>query len=172
MQGDVGEAQHTYKVVSLSHSTSSPAEFEFATRRVGLKIVGCTDIQVRESTAVAKLADALVICWTSRLARSLLGDTFGRYCVEIGDSLAVYRAITHQLKSAVEVKDGFAGKVQYRARLFLDAEPEPAPLGFVKPAKYADQEEVRMLWTLKNAEDLKPLVIYAPEVGRYCRLLD
>ena len=116
------------------------------------------------------IEDAYVLCCTEHFAPELLGDTFGRFCVEISSSIEFFEHITRELAKVTTVLEGTIARISYRSNTFVDAEPGDVPLGFLKARdRYADQREVRMLWRVDQATPLGVIEVNVSEAFQHCR---
>ena len=169
-RGDPGEGSVHY---NSGHAKGSSGDLNFETiaERSGVKIgPGCSNFTITNCSRSSLLPDAFVICTTLAFSPEMLSTTFGPYCVEIMDSDEFYKLITIRLDAQFKIRESARGPVIYRARNFQGLEPEPGPLGFVKPPdQYEHQQEFRMLWIPKEPTEIKPFLLKVPEIITLCR---
>ena len=170
LQGDPNEAIHEY---NSGHAVggSGDAAFELIAARTGIHIgPGCSDITVSNCTSVQKLPDAFVLCTTESFNPDTLGDTFGRYCVEISNPSEFFRLLTMELSKIYQVREAAFGRVIYRERSFVGLQDPPGPVGFVMPPdRYKDQREVRFLWVSNSNARLQPFLLNVPNCAALCK---
>ena len=144
-RGDKDEAVHTYTTTHLVQGVTP--EFEAKAGMVGVSVRGSIGLTLTNVTGSNRLSDAWVLCCTERYDARLIDEGFGPYCVEIRDSVLLFRLLSEQLQRERAFVNARIARVHYQDRKFVDVATEVAPLGFVKPPdKYAAQREVRMLW--------------------------
>lgn len=170
LQGDPHEATHEYNS-GYALGGSNDEAFKLIAARSGIHIgPGCSNITINNCTAVQKLPDAYVLCTTEHFKPENLGDTFGRYCVEITNPPEFFRRLTAALSRLVSIQQGAFGRVIYQERRYVGLQDPPGPIGFVKPPdRYQDQREVRFLWTLSTNAKLDPFLLDAPDCAGLCR---
>ena len=170
MQGNPQEAQHTYINIWADSNEMSPSDFRLAAARAGIVAEDCTNVLASRNRSIMTTPDAFVLCCTEYFAPELLGDTFGRVCVQISDSIEFFNRLSARVGALFTLRQGRIGKVTYRRATFVDAEPGEVPMGFMRdPDKYAEQREVRMLWHVASAPPLSAIDLNAPEVASLCR---
>jgi hypothetical protein len=98
-----------------------------------------------------------------------LGTTFGKHCVQIDDPWALLHRITGAPGERHPVRQAFWGPITYGERAFADGEEVPGPMGFVKPIKYRDQREVRLLWVVDDDGPLQPEMVDLPGMQQVCK---
>ncbi|MDQ2734816.1 MAG: hypothetical protein M3Y55_07470 [Pseudomonadota bacterium] len=167
---DQGEGSVTYKGGFSQGDGDDPAFVEIA-RRQGVSLP-------RESTGTMlfanihqrTLVEAYVLCMTVRNDESAM-SSFGSSCVEIFSPLAAFRRLTRVLHEVVAVRQSVIGLIRYRARSYTGLDPQPGPLGFVKPPdEYEREQEVRFLWTLHgDPAGLQPMMLACPTLSPFCR---
>ncbi|UQB41932.1 hypothetical protein JX580_09710 [Thiomicrospira microaerophila] len=169
-QGDSEEGHETYNSGHAVGGSSDPELVEVA-RRSGIHIgPGCSNITISNNIRKSVLHDAYVLCTTTEFSPEKLGETFGRYCVEITNPRQFFIAVSEVLEGIVSIREAAAGKVIYKNRLYTGMERPPGPIGFVKPPDlYASQKEFRLLWLPREANGLNPFLLKCPEVGGLCK---
>lgn len=115
----------------------------------------------------AQIPDALLLCFSERSDLTALGS-----CVKIIKPRRFFSRLSEAICRAFRDRHpvGILGHVRYRDREFFGADPQPAPIGFIKPVSYAPEAEVRMLWQVSATEGLDP-DIYCPSIRTLCSLL-
>lgn len=169
-QGDCEEGHETYNSGHAVGGSSDP-EFVEVARRSGIHIgPGCSNITISNNTRKSVLPDAYVLCSTTEFSPEKLGETFGRYCVEITNPRLFFIAASEVLERIVSIREAAAGKVIYKNRLYTGMEHPPGPIGFVKPPDlYASQKEFRLLWIPREDSGLNPFLLKCPEVDHLCK---
>ena len=117
------------------------------------------------NSSSVSIPDAWVFCTTERCATERLRQ-FGSYGVRINEPIRFCEAVTARISAQHEVT-AMVGRIRYRERFYKATDPEPGPLGFVKPPdKYADEVEFRMLWKpeWKLTSPLEPMTVNCPEI--------
>ena len=171
-RGDPGEGTLRHRSGDLILSGDNPEDLEIA-RRAGLVIIpGGGTLTLSGNVAEHKLEDAYVLCTTERFSPDKLSDTFGKHCVRIDDAKTFFdrtsRALVASLKSG-RLDRAFMGCVSYTGRELQGRQQQPAPNGFLKPPDlYADQQEVRMLWSMTPQVRLEPFLLKVPDVRGLC----
>lgn len=119
--------------------------FEKIARRSGIDIRGAHNWTIADNRHAEGIRDAYVLCMTTRSDDEAMAK-FGPHCVQIRSPKEVnFRLIlATQAERAMQLH--LVGLVDYRAREYAGLEPEPGPLGFVKPECYATEQEARFLF--------------------------
>ncbi|WP_395299045.1 hypothetical protein V1574_15595 [Enterobacter kobei] len=172
LQGDRGEAMHSYSVDKISGS-SSDADLVEMCSRLGIEIgEGCSNVTISDGQSFYSIKDAFVLCTTKEFNPSKLNSTFGNYCVEISEPSIFFEVVTEELNKIIPLKSAGMGAVIYDKREFTGLEPIPGPIGFVKPKDiYSEQKEFRFLWETIEHEEIKPLEVHCPSIARLCKLI-
>ncbi|ENL9638454.1 TPA: hypothetical protein P4F40_004968 [Escherichia coli] len=172
LQGDRGEAMHSYSVDNISGG-SSDAGFVEMCSRLGIGIgEGCSNVSIGQGKSFYSIKDAFVLCTTKEFNPSKLNSTFGNYCVEIACPIIFFEEVTKALNKIIRLKSAKMGAVIYDKREFTGLEPIPGPIGFVKPKDiYSDQKEFRFLWETIEHVEIKPLEVHCPSIARLCKLV-
>lgn len=170
LQGDPGEAEHTYRSGTVTGNSGDPL-FDLIAARSGIGMIGCTNATISEATNTTYLRDAFVICTTAEFDPKKLGPTFGRYCVRISyPNEFFWRVSEVALRRHQRIAEAHWGSVEYRERDYAGVQPEPGLIGFVKPSdKYAAQKEVRFLWWQPGADALTPNMLDVPAAAELCK---
>ncbi|OPY69566.1 MAG: hypothetical protein A4E62_01794 [Syntrophorhabdus sp. PtaU1.Bin002] len=169
-QGDPEEAHEIYKSGHAVGGSDDPEFVEIA-RRSGIYIgPGCSNITISNNTMITVLPDAYVLCTTTEFSPDKLGETFGRYCVEITKPGRFFKSVSEALERKVSIREAAVGLVIYKDRHYTGMEPRPGPIGFVKPRDiYAPQKEFRFLWIPENTNGLTPFLLSCSEVHHLCK---
>lgn len=170
LRGDKGEASQEFRSSYLQGDGDNP-DLQTITQRLGIK-VGPTvkNLTIGSGTRVMTLPDAYVLCTTEHFSPENLGDTFGRFCVEIREPDLFCQYVANALNRVTPLTGAQHASVTYRDRIYRDLEASPGTLGFVKPADgYAIQKEYRFLWTPKGAPLLKPFLLPVHETSGLCQ---
>lgn len=171
-QGDPEEATHRYHIPYARQGDMDESAFQVMARRAHVKVDQGLRATIANARSTDTITDAYVLCFTESFSPALLGPTFGRHCVCIDDSVAFFDQVSAVLHPLVLWTGAQIGRITYRERYFVGAEPETAPKGFVKPPDhYAPQREVRMLWHVTDPVGLKPFGVEVPDAARFCRRL-
>jgi hypothetical protein len=168
MQGDPGEGHMAYQFNgSISGNTSDP-EFTKIVRQVGLQTLPGMNIQMRNVIGLQALPDALVLCTSMRFAPEILSKDFGEYCVRINEPFAFFKLVSEELAARYDLLTFGLDSVIYSERKFANFESPPGRVGFVKPERFREQQEARMLWTIDTSAPLTPGLIRIPATSTYC----
>jgi hypothetical protein len=94
--------------------------------------------------------------------------SIGKHCVKISNPKEFYRLVTNRLKVKFKVTGSWLGHVCYENPQYSGTDPEPGPIGFVKPPDaYKDQKEVRALWTVYECHHpLKPFSLPCSDITK------
>lgn len=166
-RADENEAIHVYNTGTITGDSDNLALVERA-RRAGIKIgAGVKGVVLSNNIGEQVLKDAYVLCTTEEPGAT----HFGAYCVEIQNPSNLLDPLTRAIEAHAAGVRGHFGRVIYTSRRTTEDEPEPGPLGFVKPAdRFGHEKEVRYLWTVQHVEGtLQPIVVDCAEVARYSR---
>ena len=168
-RGDSGEGTLSYNTGFIQADGTSDA-LRLIGARAGISIgPGCKNVTLSDNTRHTKLQDAYVVCTTLAFAPEDLSEAFGRYCVRIRSPEAFFAAVTTRLASYCPLAAAHAGPTIYSQRYFRGLEPEPGPVGFVKPPdQYKHQKEYRFLWTIAEQRQLCPFSLSVPAVAELC----
>lgn len=172
-QGDAEEGFQTYRTGAISGGGDDPA-FVLMAGRGGVHIgPGVQNVHIGEIHMTHQLEDAYVICTTEHFDPANLGETFGRYCVQIDSPLEFFALVSAAIKKSFGIRGGGqAMRVIYRPREYRNLEPPPGPIGFVKPRDpYASQQEFRFLWQTVAPGLLTPTTLDVPQVAFLCKRL-
>lgn len=169
-QGDPEEAHEIYNTGYCVGGSGDPSFVEVA-RRASIHIgPGCSGIVLSNNTRRSVIRDAYVLCTTSKYSPEMLGETFGKFCVEINNPSNFFFRVSDSLEKIQAIEAAIHGGVVYRDRFYEGMEPPPGPIGFVKPSDiYAEQKEFRFLWIPKNFNKITPFLLKCPEVSNICR---
>ena len=172
LQGDLGEATHTYKSGHIVGGSGDPAFVEMASRS-GIHISGvCSNINISGATNVQRLPDAYVMCSTKEFSPEKLSDTFGNYCVKISNPAEFFKRVSVELNKESPIREAGMGLIQYKDREFTGLQAAPGPIGFVKPRdQYAPQKEFRQLWIPQNHQNIEPFLLKCSNVSELCTLI-
>ncbi|HDZ1026282.1 TPA: hypothetical protein RRU22_003058 [Klebsiella pneumoniae] len=172
LQGDKGEALHTYSVENI-RGDGSDADFVEMCARLGLVVSeGCKNISIGQGKSSQIIQDAFLLCTTKEFNPSKLNGTFGNFCVEISNPIVFFEMLTEELKKIIPFKNGRMGAVVYDKREFTGVEKIPAPIGFIKPKDiYWEQKEFRFLWETNEPEKIKPFEVFCPSIAPLCKLI-
>ena len=165
LRGDADEAKQVYSVSRLD--TEHP-DYVRRVRHLGAAIHGIRGTFINCS-GEHQIPDAFVLCCTAMYLPEELGTTFGKHCVQIDDPWALLHRITGALGERHPVRQAFWGPITYGERAFADGEEVPGPMGFVKPIKYRDQREVRLLWVVDDDGPLQPEMVDLPGMQQVCK---
>jgi hypothetical protein len=175
-QGDPGEAIHKFDSGNAAGSTEDDPDFRLVAERFGLLQGRLIASSIRHSRMVQQIPDAWVLCASQDFDTALEGN-FGKFGVRIDRPRRFFNRVSFALRFEM-VNDIIwpeAGLVRYRPRQYMGVQPEPGPLGFVKPDRYAYQREARMLWRAtppySQGEELTPVSVRCPSVARFCSLV-
>lgn len=172
LQGDPGEAKHTYSVANISGG-GSDASFVQMCSRLGIHVgAGSSNIRINRAISVMTIEDAFLLCTTKKYNPSKLNDTFGHFCVQISKPKEFFDRVSEELYKIFPLKNGAMGPVIYDKRDLTGLEKTPGPIGFVKPKDiYAEQKEFRFLWEIKEQQIIKPFELNCPSVASLCKMI-
>ena len=171
LQGDPEEAYERYNSGSKKLGNGSDPRFARLAANLGVGVdPNAYGITIDNCQSVRRLADAYVLCTTIGFSKSMLTETFGRYCVEIRDVRRFFNVVTGRMKEEWGVTEAQCGPIIYKERIFTGYERSPGPIGFVKPPdKYQSQQEYRFLWHYGDGRSVRPGVIQVPELRNLVR---
>ena len=114
--------------------------------------------------------DLFIYCTTSRFDRALMEEFGCDACVRIDNSWEFLRAVTDALGARVQ-RPWRWGPCVYRTREqhFQKRDIDRVDPAFLKDESYNRQREVRAVWT-PSSQPIKPVILTAPVVVRYCTL--
>lgn len=172
LQGDPGEALHSYSVDSMTGS-SSDAEFVRKARLVSVHIEGhIPNITISNATEHRAIDDAFVLCTTIEFNPEKLSDTFGEYCVKISNPKEFFEKLSSSLEKIHPIKNKQMGEIIYDKREFTVHEQASGQIGFVKPKDiYSEQKEFRFLWEVQEYNAIQPFLLDCPSVATLCELI-
>jgi hypothetical protein len=149
---------------------SEDQDFVMVARRAGIYIgPGCSNISLSNNTSVCALPDAFVLCATERFDPNALSEVFGMHCVAIHDPIAFFQHVTAQLTRIHDITEATLGRIIYKDRFYTGLEQPPGLMGFVKPPdRYSDQNEFRLLWTVRRNAPISPFELNVPTVSSLC----
>jgi len=171
-QGDDMEGQSSWNV----RKADSPAGLaaQHMMNRNGGPILQDCEFGPNCAAAIAiesRLPDAYVVCTTQSPAQST-EEVFGQYCVEISNPLRFFWLVTNRLVTQKPIFEAVFGPIKYAPLERWDEEPPRGPLGMVKrPDAYANQREVRLLWTTRE-NPIGSFSLTVQGVPRLCRLVN
>jgi hypothetical protein len=168
-RGDSSEGELTYNSGYIRGDGDNPALRETA-RRSGIGLgEGVRNITISNNTHYQRLPDAWVLCATEDYQLEGIKG-IGRHCVRINNPVEFFRRLTAALHIACGIREAVLGRIRYSVRAYRSLEPEPGPIGFVKPPDtYAHQKEVRMFWTPRNHQErLEPTLLKAQAIAKLC----
>ena len=115
------------------------------------------------------MPDAYVLCISKNATSPLVRERFGEFGVEVRDRREFGRRLLSAFTSE-QTKVRILGRhVTYAERLTIDAQAENGPLGFVKPLKFADEAEYRILIVAADpVTRYVPRPLHAPNVADLC----
>lgn len=170
LQGDSGEATHTYNSGYAAGDSTDLNLLEIAARS-GVRIgKNCSNIVVDGNISIQLLRDAFVLCTTREYNPQMLNDTFGMYCVEISNPNVFFEEVTKELNKITSLRSSHMGEVIYSSREYSGLDNPPGKIGFVKPADlYSSQKEFRFLWEPQGNEPIKPTLVSCPTITELCK---
>lgn len=171
LQGDPGEAEHTYHCAKIEGVTANPSIIKIA-QRLGIDFQHKNNekrVVLENCTSIFRIPDAFVLCTTTVFAPEMLGETFGKYCVEISNPFLFSDVVMVELRKKIELKSSAIGHITYRERSYRELEESPGEFGFVKPLQYKDQLEYRLLYIPKSLDPIKGILLSIPALGSLCK---
>lgn len=169
-QGDADEASETYSS-KLASGHGSDLHMKVVANRLGIGLSDkARNITFSNNVRHARIVDGYVLCTSTEYSPDKLNETFGRYCVEIGDTKNFYLRASEAIGRSHIKMHTKLGQVTYRDRHFSGVEPRPGLVGFVKPTvPYAPQKEFRFVWIPMGLKIFKPFLLELPSVGQFCK---
>jgi hypothetical protein len=167
-QGDAEEGKHEYYPGPFSGRPGA-ADTRLIAQRIGFPRMAMTNFNVNNSVVYEGIPDAWGLCAAHENTPEVRA-AFGEYVIRIRRPVEFFHDLTTALMRVTSLKEGVIGRVIYAERTYELTEPEPGPLGFVKPTSYASQLEVRMLW-LPAIDKIEYLTINEPRLARYLSLV-
>lgn len=158
-RGDAGEGTLTYlhKALSPERFANVPGAYEYAMSQTDLWPLppGITPRFEGEFAWRKELPDCWILCCTNSFDPDKLSEDFGPFCVQVTNPALLYRKLTRKLVDEHLVEPNIDGNsifaaVTYANREYSDLELPSGQIGLVKPIRYSDQQEARMLWRPKN----------------------
>ena len=113
-----------------------------------------------------------MLCATREFEPENLSGTFGDHCVKISKPIEFFKRISIALNQHIKIEYGRMRPVKYRSRDYKGLEDPPGRIGFVKPVRYSDQKEFRMLWNPEKEPEIKPFLLECPEIAELCNIHD
>lgn len=158
-RGDPDEGTLTYKTGIIRGNGDDPA-VQLVASRIRVKVApGIRNGTISNSTAIHRLPDAWVLCCTERHQPGGMKG-IGQYCVKIEHPRRYFENLTHTFSQYEQIREALFGRVIYAERSYQSLEPEPGPIGFIKPPDlYSEQSEVRMLWVPASREVIVPRLV-------------
>lgn len=155
-RGDKDEGTSKYNSGTAT-GDSADTLLQFISTRAGIYIgPSCSNITVSNNTRKTRIPDGWLLCATERYAPDRM-EGFGKFCVEIQQADEFFRRLTALIGSEYAISEALHGPVLYASREFRFTDPQPGPLGFVKPVDdYEQQQEYRMLWQPKDSSSIQP----------------
>jgi hypothetical protein len=168
-RADRGEAIHVLHSGRFVRSSSDPAVRE-GMARMGFDVSPGLNLHVWDNIAVDAIDDALVLCFTLEASEHAL-RRFGPFGVEVTRPRDFLEILTTLIYHNVQGRQMWAlmGKVRYAERGFTIDEPDPGPVGFVKPPSFAADREYRMLWRFREPLSLQPGAVSSPQFAPLLR---
>ena len=171
-RGDPGEGSLGYSI-SKAAGDGSNLQLVRNAARAGIYIgPDAQNIELANISGTTILSDAWLLCLTEECDNGLMA-AFGRFCVRIERPRSLFESICEALvrKHSTRVQ-GVAGPVVYRDRRYRDDEEAPGHIALVKPERYRQQSEVRMVWWRHDQRPITQQLIDVPaSVGSIVRVL-
>lgn len=161
---DAGEGTLSYETGRISGSSVDPG-VALVSGRIGIGFVHCPNVTISNCRAERAIPDALLLCTSSRPVAK-----FGPHCVRINKPAQFFEALHTKLCLDGHVEHGMLGPVIYKDRAYKGTEPEPGHPGFIKPASFEDECEIRMFWPL-DRRGTQPLEFSHPPLAKFCTQL-
>jgi hypothetical protein len=170
-QGDPEEGYEHYEQGGAV--TNTPEEPHFAEIAKRIRLIVGDGTTLRGNRSLLKLTDAFVLCFTERFDPATFEKTIEhKHCVAISDCAKFFDTVTNRMQQVFILTQAVCSPIIYKERAYEGMQDPPGPLGFVKPPDpYQAQQEVRMLWIVKNAGSYKPFLLNAPDVAALCTRL-
>jgi len=138
-------------------------------RRLGLP-PGGPDSFYAHNARTERLLDAHVLCFSEVFAPDVFADMGLPYCVEITNPTRAFDLLDAAVARRFPVLGGAFSLVSYTSTRYVEDEPEPGLLGFVKePDGFAHQREARMLWLPQVQGVLEQGIVDATGLSTVCR---
>ena len=167
VRGDVGEGTVDYFSETITGNSGDLA-FDLVAARSGIVVERSVGTTLSGNSSRRAIQNAWVVCTTERYSPDTM-RSFGSRCVRITDPVTFFRSVTESLATERRVLEATMGGVRYSQRSYRHLEPDPGPIGFLKPPdRYASQQEVRMLWESDSAEQISHFELDCPAARRLC----
>ena len=163
--GDKDEAKEVYKV---SYMNDKDPNFHKKANKLNMSIVNSYNITVQNCSREQWLPNGFVLCTTDRRDDEKFSKDFGKFCLRINDSERFFQIISKAIHEKYSLHGGLHEKIIYKPQHYLDDDPPPGKIGFVKRLRYSWQEEYRFLWLPKDWEIPDHLFIDIPEIKYLC----
>lgn len=174
-RGDADEATQVYRSGEVS-GAGADRHVQHVAYHSGVKIeispgTKINHVSIIDATYLRGSKDAFALCASQKFDPSCM-ETFGPYCAEISRPRSFLWLVTKRLGLQQSLGEAIMGKIRYLDRSYSGLQTQPGVLGFVKPAQFASQLELRMLWTIRGkGRTLEPETVACPEIRTLCRMV-
>lgn len=161
IRGDVGEGTMDREIAL---AMPGMPHYDEALRQMGMDPAIHKDAVITNSFGWAGLRDGWLLC----MSHSPIGrEEFGKYVVKITQPVEFFAELTLQMFDHKVATQALAGRVCYGERKTLNGSPPLAPDPFVKPERFAPEDEFRFCWCHDDTITMVPSVFRFTGVRRF-----